>query len=78
LASGVFLFGFLVFEAAFLFFRGLFFNLLSYPGTWLIPLLLTSFSFAVILVFVGSLAAIIVGMKKHNQTAAAKETLGLE
>ncbi len=77
LASGVFLLGLLVFEAAFLFFRGLFFNLLSYPGIWLVPLLLTCFSFAVILVFFGSIAAIYVGMKKYNQTATAKETLGL-
>jgi DNA-directed RNA polymerase subunit RPC12/RpoP len=78
LASGMFLFGLLIMEAAFLFYRGLFFNLLSYPGTWIVPLLLTCFSFAVILVFVGSLGAIGVGMKKHNQTIDAKKILGLE
>ncbi|TFG07271.1 hypothetical protein EU522_00875 [Candidatus Thorarchaeota archaeon] len=77
LTSGAFLLGLLILETAFLFFRGLYFNLLAFPEAWLIPLLLTCFSFATILVFFGSLAAIGVGIKKHNQTVEAKKALGL-
>ena len=78
LGSGVFLLGFLLLEAAFLVARGLYFNLLAYPGTWLVPFLLGAFGVATLMIFFGSLAGIYVGMKKHGQIADAKIRLGLE
>lgn len=78
LGSGVVLLILLIFESAFLIFRGLFFNLLSNPLTWLVPLLLGAFSFAVILVFIGSIMSIVVGFKKYKQFKDAREKLGLQ
>ncbi|MFX0053434.1 MAG: B-box zinc finger protein [Promethearchaeota archaeon] len=78
LGSGVFLLGFLLLEAAFLLARGLYFNLLAYPGTWLVPFLLGAFGIATLMIFFGSLAGIYVGWKKHSQIADAKIRLGLE
>lgn len=78
LSSGVFLLGFLILEAAFLVFRGIYFNLLAYPGTWLVPFLFAAFGVATLMIFFGSIGAIYVGSKKYNQIKGAKIQLGLE
>ncbi|MFQ5832888.1 MAG: hypothetical protein ACE5H4_09315 [Candidatus Thorarchaeota archaeon] len=78
LASGAFLLVFLMVEVVFLLFRGLFFNLLSFPEPWLVPFLLISFGVATLLIFSGSLAATVVGMKKRGQVEDAKIRLGLK
>lgn len=78
LASGAFLLFFLIVEVVFLLARGLFFNLLSFPQTWLVPFLLVSFGAATLMLFTGSLAAIGVGWKKRGQVEDAKIRLGLE
>ena len=78
LASGVFLLVFLIVEVIFLFARGIVFNLLSVPQTWLLPVLLVSFGVATLMLFIGSLAAIGVGWKKRDQIEDAKIRLGLE
>ncbi|MFW9847015.1 MAG: B-box zinc finger protein, partial [Candidatus Thorarchaeota archaeon] len=78
LSSGVFLLGFLILEAAFLVLRGIYFNLLEYPETWLVPFLFIAFGVATLMIFFGSLGAIYVGRKKYNQIKDAKIQLGLE
>lgn len=77
LAAGMALVVMLIIEAAFLIFRGLFFNLLSLPNQYLLPILFVAFGIATLMVFSGSLLAIRTGYKKRKQIQAAKEELGL-
>ncbi len=78
LGSGIVLLVLLIFESAFLIFRGVYFSLLTNPITWLIPLLFGAFAISVIMVFFGSLLAIGVGGKKYRQLKRARRALGLE
>lgn len=78
LSSGIMLLFLLFIEAAYLIFRGMFFNLINYPDRILLTVFLGAFSFAVILIFVGSLMAIRIGYRKHKQYKMAAEQLGLK
>ncbi len=77
LTSGIVLLFLIIVQAAFLLFRGLYFGLRSHPNPLLVPMLLAGFLFATILVFVGSLMAIRVGLKKRSQVKDAYARLGL-
>jgi len=77
LGAGVGLLVIIVFEVAHLLFRGLYFNLLTLPVSWFLPLMIGAFLFGTILVFFGSLAAIYVGNKKRIQLKEAREKLHL-
>ncbi len=78
LGAGLMLFAFLVLEVIVLLFRGLHFNLLSFPNPIYLPILLGAFIFATLLIFVGSLLSIRIGWKKRNQLEDAKIKLGLK
>jgi hypothetical protein len=77
LASGLMLLFILIAEVALLLYRGWYYDLLQFPFPWLPLFLLSAFLFSTILVFVSSLLAIGVGLKKYNQLKRARETLGL-
>lgn len=77
LGAGLMLLVLIIVEAAFLIFRGLYFNLRTIPYSWLLMTLFVAFSISVILVFFGALAAIGVGYKKYKQLKRAREALGL-
>jgi hypothetical protein len=77
LASGLMLIVILVIEVALLLFRGWYYDLLHFTSTWLPLFLLAAFLFSTILVFVSSLLAIGVGVKKYYQLKSARESLGL-
>ena len=77
LVSGAMLFILLVIEAAFLLWRGLYFNLLLLPDPTFLTVLLVAFLFGTILVFFGSLAAIYIGNKKRLQMKRARRQLNL-
>ena len=77
LGAGVTLLIILVIEVAHLLFRGLFFNLLSLPVVFFLPLMIGAFLFGTILVFFGSLAAIYIGNKKRVQLKKVREQLNL-
>ncbi len=77
LGSGIMLLIFLIIEVVFLLFRGVVFNLRLFPDPRLLLFLTLSFSLATILVFIGSLMAIVVGYKKRRQMQEAARRLGL-
>lgn len=77
LAAGIALFAILIVEAVLLLFRGLFFNLLSFPNQYFLPILFVAFGIATLMVFSGSVLAIRTGYKKREQMQAAKEELRL-
>lgn len=77
LGAGLMLSIILIIESVFLYFRGIFFNLLSFPNPLYPWGLFAGFSVAVLMVFFGSLGAIYNGLKKRNQIKYAKQKLGL-
>lgn len=77
LGAGFMMLLFLIFEVSLLVYRGLVFNILSYPNPYFTPLLLGGFLFSTLLIFVGSLLAIRTGNRKAQQLKHARETLGL-
>ncbi|MHA1927700.1 MAG: B-box zinc finger protein [Candidatus Thorarchaeota archaeon] len=77
LGSGVMMLLFLIFEVALLIYRGLVFNILSFPNPYYTPFLLGAFLFATLLIFVGSVLAIRTGNRKSQQLKHARDTLGL-
>jgi hypothetical protein len=77
LSSGILLLVFLIIEAAFLLWRGLYFNLLQLPDWTFLFILVSAFSFGAILILVGSIGAIYIGNKKRNQLKRARVKLGL-
>ena len=77
LASGLMLLLILVIEVALLLFRGWYYDLLHFAFAWLPIFLLAAFLFSTILVFVSSLLAIGIGVKKYYQLKRARESLGL-
>ncbi|MFW9833762.1 MAG: hypothetical protein ACFFEK_07195, partial [Candidatus Thorarchaeota archaeon] len=77
LGAGITLLVILIIEVAHLLFRGLFFNLLSLPVSWFLPLMIGAFLFGTILVFFGALAAIYIGNKKRVQLKKIREKLNL-
>lgn len=77
LTSGLFLLVVLVIEAAFLLWRGIYFNLRQLPEPTFLLVLLIAFSFGALLVLIGSLGAIYIGNKKRIQMKKARKQLGL-
>jgi DNA-directed RNA polymerase subunit RPC12/RpoP len=77
MGAGITLLVILVIEVAHLMFRGLFFNLLTLPVTFFLPIMIGAFLFGTILVFFGSLAAIYIGNKKRKQLKRVREQLNL-
>ena len=77
LSSGVFLLFLLVIEAAYLLWRGLFFDLLQLQNPFFLPMLLIAFIIGTLLIFLGSLGAIYIGNKKRIQVNRALKQLGL-
>ncbi len=77
LTSGAFLFVVLIIEAAYLLWRGLFFNLLQLQNSLFLTVLLTAFLFGAMLIFIGSIAAIYIGNKKRVQMNKAMDQLNL-
>lgn len=77
LVSGAFLLFILIIEAAYLLWRGLFFNLLQLASPYFLPMLLSAFILGTLLVFIGSLGAIYIGNKKRLQIHRAMKQLGL-
>ncbi len=77
LSSGLLLLILLIIEAAYLLWRGFFFNLLQLQNPFFLPILLTAFIFGTILIFVGSLTSIYIGNKKRVQINKALKQLGL-
>ena len=76
LGAGIALLILIIIEAAFLLYRGIFFNLSAYPDPLLMQVLLSAFLFATILIFVGALIAISNGAKKRKQLKLVKKMIG--
>ncbi|MHA2187298.1 MAG: hypothetical protein ACW99V_03580, partial [Candidatus Thorarchaeota archaeon] len=77
LSAGIILVFLLVVEVTLLLYRGLTFNLLSFPVFWYLPLLLAAFLFSTLLIFVGSIVAIRTGYNKRTQLKHARIELRL-
>ena len=77
LGSGVLLLFVLIIEAAFLLWRGLYFNLRQLPDPTFLLTLLSAFVIGAFLILVGSIGAIYIGNKKRIQLRRAREKLGL-
>ena len=77
LGAGIALMILIIVEALYLLYRGIFFNLSSYPNPPVVQILFSAFLFATILIFVGALMAISNGAKKRKQLKKAREKLGL-
>jgi hypothetical protein len=77
LSSGILLLVILIFEAAFLLWRGLYFNLRQLPDPTFLLTLLSAFSIGALLILIGSLGAIYIGNKKRIQLKHARVKLGL-
>ena len=77
LGSGIALMILVVVEAIYLMYRGIFFNLSTFPDPLVVQVLLTAFLFATILIFIGAWMAISNGAKKRKQLKNAREKLGL-
>lgn len=77
LGSGILLLIILMFEAGFLLWRGLYFNLRQLPDPTFLLTLLSAFIIGAFLVLLGSLEAIYIGNKKRIQMKRARESLGL-
>lgn len=75
--SGLFLLVALIIEAAFLLWRGLYFNLRQLPEPTFLLTLLSAFIIGAFLILIGSLGAIYIGNKKRIQMKNAKDKLGL-
>jgi hypothetical protein len=76
-SSGIVLLFLLIIEAAFLLWRGLYFNLRQLPNPAFLLILLSAFTFGAFLILVGSVGAIYIGNKKRIQLKHAREKLGL-
>ena len=77
LTSGAFLIVALILEAAYLIWRGLYFNLVQVPDPLFLTILLTAFLFGTLLVLIGSLGAIYIGNRKRIQMNRAMDQLNL-
>ncbi len=77
LGSGIALMILVIVEAIYLMYRGIFFNLSTFPDQLIVQVLLTAFLFATILIFIGAWMAISNGAKKRKQLKNAREKLGL-
>jgi hypothetical protein len=77
LSSGILLLFILILEAAFLLWRGLYFNLRQLPDPTFLLTLLSAFTIGAFLILVGSIGAIYIGNKKRVQLKHARERLGL-
>ena len=77
LGSGITLMIIVIVEAIYLTYRGIFFNLSTFPNPLIVQVLLTAFLFATILIFIGAWMAITNGAKKRKQLKNAREKLGL-
>ncbi len=77
LGSGIALMILVIVEAIYLMYRGIFFNLSTFPDQLIVQVLLTAFLFATIFIFIGAWMAISNGAKKRKQLKNAREKLGL-